>query len=152
MHLIFGMIGWGTEYTLTGRSMTGIRLYRALRAVQSSVKSYSTEGSAKSYRLTDKCAFIQPCQSSSGGSGHDISSDFTFYPHFFDQAECRQLLAMALWKLDRVDTTRKRRRKGAAAESAGSSSGSTDLQSMFQGEYGFEEVSHVSCRFCCACL
>jgi hypothetical protein len=61
---------------------------------------------------------------------------------------------MALWKLDRVDSTRKRRRRTApktgggteqeqahllSAEDEARSMGG--LQELFEGEYGFEEVS-----------
>jgi hypothetical protein len=44
---------------------------------------------------------------------------------------------MALWKLDRADTTRRRRkRKGDQRNEK-----ATGLQGLFEGEYGFEEVS-----------
>lgn len=72
-----------------------------------------------------------------------IETDFQLYPEFFGEAESRQLLAMALWKLDRVDNTRRRRRnKGLKEESE---AGGAGLQSLFHGEYGFEEVSPLLC-------
>jgi alkylated DNA repair protein alkB family protein 7 len=50
---------------------------------------------------------------------------------------------MALWKLDRVDSTRRRRRnKGLKEETE---AGEAGLQSLFHGEYGFEEVSPLLC-------
>lgn len=65
-----------------------------------------------------------------------VEDDFTLFPTFFTSAESRQLLTAALWKLDRVDSTR--RRRGAAKSPEEVHAG--ELQDMFTGEYGFEEV------------
>lgn len=109
-----------------------------LRAVLPVLRAgYTNTSTPTAYRLTDNCPLIRP---SKGVLRTDIADDFVLYPHFYTLQECRQLLAMALWKLDRVDSKRKRRRKGSAAGSTGNASGGTDLQDMFEGEYGFEEV------------
>ncbi|EJT45496.1 hypothetical protein A1Q1_06047 [Trichosporon asahii var. asahii CBS 2479] len=72
-----------------------------------------------------------------------LAEDFAIYPSFFNEAECRQLLSIALWKLDRLDVTRKRgsRRRSASSAPAGSAStgDGAPLQDMFTGTYGFEE-------------
>lgn len=48
---------------------------------------------------------------------------------------------MGLWKLDRADSTRKRRRK-TATKPENDGQAVAGLQDLFEGEYGFEEVSH----------
>lgn len=68
------------------------------------------------------------------------------YPGLFNREESRQLLAGALWKLDRVDPVRKRRRRGPPGSvNPGPSPPSGDgvLQELFSGEYGFQEVRHA---------
>lgn len=71
---------------------------------------------------------------------NSLESDFQLYPDFFHPGECRQLLGMALWKLDRVDTTRRRRKnRGLSSDEAGTEN-QDGLQNMFEGDYGFEEV------------
>ncbi|WVQ97189.1 hypothetical protein IAU59_004299 [Kwoniella sp. CBS 9459] len=82
--------------------------------------------------------------------------DFCFWPNFFDEAECKVLLEMALWKLDRVDSSIKRRRKGGKRSAAGSAmvspmsrvgderGGMEGLQALFKKEYGFEEGHYDS--------
>lgn len=80
-----------------------------------------------------------------------LAQHFIFYPQFFSPSESRELLRMALWKLDRADSTRKRRQRrggqtrspsGSDVESTAHQTGaaSSSLQDMFEGEYGFEEV------------
>ncbi|ORX34115.1 hypothetical protein BD324DRAFT_636673 [Kockovaella imperatae] len=70
-----------------------------------------------------------------------LQSDFTLLPHFYTAAETRQLLAAALWKLDRGDSTR-RRRSGPSHPQAQlphtSSANSPPLADLFHGQYGFE--------------
>lgn len=74
-----------------------------------------------------------------------LAEDFAIYPSFFNEAECRQLLSIALWKLDRLDVTRKRGSRRRSASSAPAAAAATEdgapLQDMFTGTYGFEEVS-----------
>jgi alkylated DNA repair protein alkB family protein 7 len=69
-----------------------------------------------------------------------IQRDFKFWPNFFTEHESSELLKMALWKLDRADSTRRRRRKHKVDQIPGSLTG---LQNHFEGEYGFEEVCHA---------
>ena len=75
------------------------------------------------------------------------ADDFVYYPDFFTLEEQAVLVRLALWKLDRVDTKKKRtgRRRRSVAESSGPSidtARETDLQSLFEdlSVYGFEEV------------
>ncbi|KAI9634459.1 uncharacterized protein MKK02DRAFT_16941 [Dioszegia hungarica] len=95
--------------------------------------------------LTRPSAFIRPLSPNAvAGPSRpsSIGTDFQLYPDFFGEEESRQLLAMALWKLDRVDSTRRRRRnKGLWEESE---AGGAGLQSLFHGEYGFEEGHYDS--------
>lgn len=56
----------------------------------------------------------------------------------FSPAECRQILGATLWKLDRADSTcRRKRRKGA--QGAAADQDDANLQDLFSGPYGFEE-------------
>lgn len=70
-----------------------------------------------------------------------MESDFLFWPKLFDEDESREMLEMGLWKLDRADSTRKRRRRSDPKLVSQAGTG-TDLQDLFEGEYGFEEVNH----------
>lgn len=78
-----------------------------------------------------------------------LETDFAIIPDFFNEAEARHLLEVALWKLDRSDPTRRRRsRRGpAAAVVAGTAdpAGDVPLQDLFSGNYGFEEVGCDGC-------
>lgn len=78
-----------------------------------------------------------------------LEADFAIYPSFFTGAESRQLLSIALWKLNRLDVTRKRgsRRRLASSPAAAAAAAATEeaapLQDQFTGTYGFEEVSYL---------
>lgn len=78
-----------------------------------------------------------------------LADDFAIYPDFFSPSESRALLQLALWKLDRVDSKRKRRRRGAAPgegkEKEKTPCNGAQLQDVFTGPYGFEEVGDSSC-------
>lgn len=105
--------------------------------------STSSSGAAP-LSLTSQSPYIRPLAGPSSRS-HDhtaaSSRDFLFWPRFFDDHESREMLGMALWKLDRADTTRRRRRKRTSSEEPASGSISeAQLQDMFEGDYGFEEV------------
>jgi hypothetical protein len=69
-----------------------------------------------------------------------LEEDFALYPDFLSLNQSRKLLDGALWKLDRVDPTRKRRKRSQEAIGA-KIGGPAPLQDLFQGIYGFEEVS-----------
>ncbi|GFZ43344.1 hypothetical protein JCM24511_01064 [Saitozyma sp. JCM 24511] len=73
-----------------------------------------------------------------------LRDDFLLWPGFFSLEESRQLLAMALWKLDRADSTRRRRRKGGTSSLGEGDGVRGGLQDMFYGEYGFEEGHYDS--------
>jgi hypothetical protein len=83
--------------------------------------------------------------------------DFVYYPNFFSPEEQAVLIRLALWKLDRVDSKKKRTRRRRSSTSTstpaidgkveknGSQTGTSnlDLQALFEDPsvYGFEEVS-----------
>ena len=69
------------------------------------------------------------------------NDDFHLYPAFFNLSECRQLITVALWKLDRLVGSRRHRRTTSPSASP-DGSGAQSLQELFHGEYGFEEVRH----------
>ncbi|WWC88142.1 uncharacterized protein L201_003047 [Kwoniella dendrophila CBS 6074] len=71
--------------------------------------------------------------------------DFLFWPNFFTNEECKVLTEMALWKLDRIDTSLKRRRKGRFTPKLDDEAENTDeIQKLFDREYGFEEGHYDS--------
>lgn len=68
----------------------------------------------KTHTLTSPSPHIRPFPSTSATSqskspSPDLRSQFQLYPKFFNLVECRQLILAGLWKLDRSDTTRRRR-------------------------------------------
>lgn len=98
-------------------------------------------GALKPHTLTQPSPFIRsfgPNAAAGPSRPASLESDFRLYPDFFGMDECRQLLGMALWKLDRSDSTRRRKRKGSSEDVE---QGKGGLQALFHGEYGFEEVS-----------
>jgi alkylated DNA repair protein alkB family protein 7 len=64
-----------------------------------------------------------------------------FWPNFYTAEESAEILKMALWKLDRADSTRRRRRKNQTDQMQQEPGQDVGLQKLFHGEYGFEEVS-----------
>lgn len=77
--------------------------------------------------------------------------DFAIYPGFYSLDESRELLGLALWKLNRVDMERRRggrRRRDDQKQGVETDLDSDNdrqepqapLQDMFTGSYGFEEV------------
>ncbi|WVQ65145.1 uncharacterized protein L199_003318 [Kwoniella botswanensis] len=77
-------------------------------------------------------------------SEHSLArpDDFLFWPDFFSIEECKTLVDMALWKLDRVDSSLKRRRKGK--QLLKETQEQDDIQKLFDREYGFEEGHYDS--------
>jgi alkylated DNA repair protein alkB family protein 7 len=68
----------------------------------------------------------------------DLEHDFQLYPDFFSSREVESLVKMSLWKLDRADSTRRRRGKGPIATAV-----NPGVQGLFESvdKYGFQEVS-----------
>lgn len=94
-----------------------------------------------SHTLTVPSSLIRPLSRNNPIRSTPSESDFLLYPDFFSAAECRQLIGMALWKLDRADSTRRRRRKTGSIEITEKGADEDEaLQGLFEGEYGFEEV------------
>jgi alkylated DNA repair protein alkB family protein 7 len=88
--------------------------------------------------LLSTSPLIRPLAGPSHATDHEaIQRDFKFWPNFYTEEESSELLKMALWKLDRADTTRRRRRKTKGDQPPEALTG---LQGLFEGEYGFEEV------------
>ena len=115
---------------------TGLRMTRQMAKASISAKSYSTELS-RPLSLTSSSPLIRPLAGPSHAIDHEaIQRDFKFWPSFFTEEESSEILKMALWKLDRADTTRRRRKKKGDQSTVGA----MGLQGLFEGEYGFEEV------------
>lgn len=74
------------------------------------------------------------------GTPKAAEEDFAFWPDFYSPDESRALLGLALWKLDRVDSTRRRRRR-KVKDQAKPQGVMAELHDVFDGPYGFEEVS-----------
>jgi alkylated DNA repair protein alkB family protein 7 len=120
----------------------GVRL---LRALCSSARTYTTGSWTTPYTLATKTPLIRPLAGSSTDHSHEaIQRDFMFWPTFYTAEEGEEILKMALWKLDRADSTRRRRRKSQTDQMQQDSRQDSGLQKLFHGEYGFEEVSSCS--------
>ena len=120
-------------------SLAGLRTVHKLSKVARLRKRYSNIA-ASPLSLTSRSPLIRPLAGPSNAIDHEaIQRDFKFWPTFFTEEESSEILKMALWKLDRADTTRRRKRKGKGDQSHRSLTG---LQGLFEGEYGFEEVSY----------
>jgi len=117
--------------------LSGLSIMRQMARACTPVRSYSTQ-LPQPLSLTSTSHLIRPLAGPSNAIDHEaIQRDFKFWPSFFTEEESSEILKMALWKLDRADTTRRRRkRKGDQNTEA-----ATGLQGLFEGEYGFEEVS-----------
>jgi hypothetical protein len=117
--------------------LSGLRIMRQMARASKHAKIYSTK-LPQPLSLTSTSPLIRPLAGPSDAIDHEaIQRDFKFWPSFFTEEESSEILKMALWKLDRADTTRRRRkRKGDQNTEA-----TTGLQGQFEGEYGFEEVS-----------
>jgi alkylated DNA repair protein alkB family protein 7 len=117
--------------------LSGLSIMRQMARASTQAKSYSTK-LPQPLSLTSTSPLIRPLAGPSDSIDHEaIQRDFKFWPSFFSEEESSEILKMALWKLDRADTTRRRRkRKGDQNPVA-----AAGLQGLFEGEYGFEEVS-----------
>lgn len=94
--------------------------------------------------LISTSPLIRPLAGPSDAIDHEaIQRDFKFWPTFFTEEESSVILKMALWKLDRADTTRRRRKRKGDQDLIAA----TGLQDLFKGEYGFEEVDLSLCHW-----
>jgi len=117
--------------------LLGRRTIRQIARASLPGKSYSTK-LPQPLSLTSTSPLIRPLAGPSDAIDHEaIQRDFKFWPSFFTEEESSEILKMALWKLDRADTTRKRRKKKGDLNQVTAAG----LQGLFEGEYGFEEVS-----------
>jgi len=116
--------------------LLGLRIMRRIARSCAPAKSYSTK-LPQPLSLTSASPLIRPLAGPSDAIDHEaIQRDFKFWPSFFTEEESSEILKMALWKLDRADTTRRRRKKKGDLNRVTA----TGLQSLFEGEYGFEEA------------
>ena len=121
-------------------NVTRVRAIERVARASNSLRSYSNEIS-QPLSLISKSSLIRPLAGPSNATDNAaIQRDFKFWPNFFTEEESSEILKMALWKLDRADSTRRRRRPTQVDQSPQSQNG---LQIHFHGEYGFEEVSLV---------
>ncbi|WVR05643.1 hypothetical protein IAU60_002665 [Kwoniella sp. DSM 27419] len=104
-------------------------------------RTLHTTSPASPLNLLSASPLIRPHSPSIDGRSRIKPDDFKFWPGFFSDQESRVLLRMALWKLDRADSTLKRRRGGTKGDATASGPG---LQAMFGAEYGFEEGHYDS--------
>jgi hypothetical protein len=139
-------------------------LFRSLtRPVRCARRRYSTRQPPlkldllQPHPLIRRIGSTQAVASSSKSSSDIKPEDFVYYPNFFSPEEQAILIKLALWKLDRVDSKKRRtrRRRPSSSDNSrvvegdagrnGSQTGSSnlDLQALFEdpGVYGFEEVS-----------
>jgi hypothetical protein len=116
--------------------LSGLAIMRQMVRASTQVMSYSTK-LPEPLGLTSTSPLIRPLAGPSDAIDHEaIQRDFKFWPSFFTEEESSEILRMALWKLDRADTTRRRRKKKGDQNTMVA----MGLQGLFEGEYGFEEV------------
>ncbi|KAK8865640.1 hypothetical protein IAR55_000785 [Kwoniella newhampshirensis] len=138
--------------TPTSTPLTLHSISPLIRPQLTSASSTPSSSSTSSASSTSGCHISRSSNTISEDSGVLKETDFLLWPDFFTPLECRVLSEMALWKLDRVDSKRKRRRRGSIGAQAYASDreektndGSMEgLQSLFSGEYGFEEGHYDS--------
>ncbi|KAJ9104456.1 hypothetical protein QFC21_001951 [Naganishia friedmannii] len=119
----------------TGRGITGF--------LRPSSNTFSTAVPSRKV-LTSASPYIRPFGDPNDATLAGKKEDFLYFPDFFEEAEQEILLKLALWKLDRVDSSRRRRRRTSKATtegSAGSPDRSIGLQRLFEdtSAYGFED-------------
>lgn len=123
-------------FCCTFRCLTKLPTVRAIRTA-----SLSTQA----HRLTTEGPYVRLFGNPNVDKLKCKEDDFLYFPNFFNDAEQEILLKLALWKLDRVDSSRRRRRRrtGTTESAEEAATGSNRLQRMFQSAsaYGFEDVS-----------
>ncbi|KAL1405177.1 hypothetical protein Q8F55_008802 [Vanrija albida] len=99
------------------------------------------------HRLTSASPLVR-ARGGAGPAPPSLADDFALYPAFLSPAEARALAVLALWKLDRMDSSRRRRRRRGAPAAADPPAPSPDdadsplaaaMQDLFAPPYGFEE-------------
>lgn len=113
-------------------------------SIPRTLRCYTSSTASVPLNLSSTSPYIRsiagPSRTSKQPGTSSLARDFLFWPTFFNESESRELLKMGLWKLDRADTTRKRRRRTDTKIGSSDSAASPSLQDLFEGEYGFEEV------------
>lgn len=102
--------------------------------------------STQAHRLTSEGPYVRSFGDPDLVNLKGKEDDFLYFPDFFNEAEQEILLKLALWKLDRVDSSRRRRRRRTSSTPAteeGDVAEKNGLQRMFEdaSAYGFEDVS-----------
>jgi alkylated DNA repair protein alkB family protein 7 len=125
-----------------------ITLSHAIRglAKPATIRAFRTASiSTQAHRLTSEGPYVRAFGNPDAGNLKGKENDFLYFPEFFNDAEQEILLKLALWKLDRVDSSRRRRRRrtGSAVTEEGNAAEKNGLQRMFEDSsaYGFEDVS-----------
>lgn len=112
-----------------------------------SIRTFSNAAATRPiHRLTSDSPYIRSFGHPDASDSTAAGDDFLYFPDFFNEAEQEVLLKLALWKLDRVDASRRRRRRRSSVRSEGGESGTEEnkgLQRSFEdtSAYGFEDVS-----------
>lgn len=112
-----------------------------------SIRTLKTAATTRQvHRLTSDSPYIRSFGNPDTSSLDKAGDDFLYFPDFFNEAEQEILLKLALWKLDRVDASRRRRRRRPGLKGEDGQAGSaekTGLQRIFDdtSAYGFEDVS-----------
>lgn len=111
----------------------------AVRAIQTAAIS------TQAHRLTSEGPYVQSFGNPAYEKLKGKEDDFLYFPDFFNEAEQEILLKLALWKLDRVDSSRRRRRRRSSPTDEGALAEKDGLQRMFEdtSAYGFEDVRGV---------
>ncbi|KAI5454304.1 hypothetical protein NCC49_004362 [Naganishia albida] len=110
-----------------------------------SIRTFSNAAATRPiHRLTSDSPYIRSFGHPDASDSTAAGDDFLYFPDFFNEAEQEVLLKLALWKLDRVDASRRRRRRRSSVRSEGGESGTEEnkgLQRSFEdtSAYGFED-------------
>jgi hypothetical protein len=108
--------------------------------IPASKRYLTTLSPSTTHLLTNPSPYIRCLPASSASSDSvDLRDDFALYPNYFDPSESSELLRAALWRLDKSDVALRRRRSRPEDADKGIESVG-DLQKLFRGAYGFEEV------------
>jgi alkylated DNA repair protein alkB family protein 7 len=126
--------------------MASLRRSPILNLGKESIRCLTTAATTRPiHRLTLDSPYIRSFGNPDISSLTKTGDDFLYFPDFFNEAEQEILLKLALWKLDRVDASRRRRRR-KSAKSAEGQMVTTGLQRLFEdtSAYGFEDVSFLT--------
>lgn len=104
------------------------------------------DSSRRVHTLARASPWIRPLKPDQPSPPAGLQDDFQLFPDFFSETEVERLIKMALWKLDRADSSRRRRGRGGATVAPGKGD-----QALFEDvkNYGFEEVRPAASQESC---